>query len=43
VINEKGYVVGYLGEVFNDYSILESFNSTTFNFRALDKDNNILR
>ena len=41
VINEKGYVVGYLGEVFNDYSILESFNSTNFNFRALDSNNNI--
>ena len=41
MINEKGYVVGYLGEVFNDYSILESFNSTNFNFRALDSNNNI--
>ena len=41
VINETGYIVGYLGEVFNDYSILESFNSTNFNFRALDKNNNI--
>ena len=35
------FIVGYLGEVFNDYSILESFNSTNFNFRALDEDNNI--
>ena len=41
VINETGFIVGYLGEVFNDYSILESFNSTNFNFRALDEDNNI--
>ncbi len=41
VINESGYIVGYLGEVFNDYSILESFNSTNFNFRALDKNDNI--
>tara|TARA_Y100000817_G_scaffold310408_1_gene301023 strand:+ start:614 stop:1405 length:792 start_codon:yes stop_codon:yes gene_type:complete len=41
VINDTGYVVGYLGEVFNDYSILESFNSTNFNFRALDESNNI--
>ena len=41
VINEIGYVVGYLGEVFNDYSILESFNSTNFTFRALDENNNI--
>ena len=41
VINENGFIVGYLGEVFNDYSILESFNSTNFNFIALDKDNNI--
>jgi len=41
VINETGYLVGYLGEVFNDYSILESFNSTNFNFRALDEYNNI--
>ena len=41
VINEMGYVVGYLGEVFNDYSILESFNSTNFTFRALDENNNI--
>ena len=41
VINETGYIVGYLGEVFNDYSILESFNSTNFNFRALDENNNV--
>ncbi len=41
VINENGFIVGYLGEVFNDYSILESFNSTNFNFRALDENNNI--
>jgi cell shape-determining protein MreC len=41
VINETGYIVGYLGEVFNDYSILESFNSTNFNFRAIDVNNNI--
>ena len=41
MINETGYVVGYLGEVFNDYSILESFNSANFNFRALDENNNI--
>tara|TARA_Y100000741_G_scaffold306351_1_gene248791 strand:- start:450 stop:1241 length:792 start_codon:yes stop_codon:yes gene_type:complete len=40
VINEKGYIVGYLGEVFNDYSILESLDSTNFNFRALDENNN---
>ena len=39
VINELGYIVGYLGEVFNDYSIFESFNSTNFNFRALDENN----
>ena len=41
VIDETGYIVGYLGEVFNDYSILESFNSTNFNFRALDENNNV--
>ena len=41
VINEKGYIIGYLREVFNDYSILESFNSTNFNFRAIDENNNI--
>ena len=41
VINETGYIVGYLGEVFNDYSILESFNSTNFNFRAIDENNNV--
>ena len=41
VLNETGYIVGYLGEVFNDYSILESFNSTNFNFRTLDENNNI--
>ena len=41
VINETGYIVGYLGEVFNDYSILESFNSTNFNFRVLDENNNV--
>ena len=40
VVNENGYIVGYLGEVFNDYSILESLDSTNFNFRALDKNNN---
>jgi cell shape-determining protein MreC len=40
VVNEKGYIVGYLGEVFNDYSILESLDSTNFNFRALDENNN---
>tara|TARA_B100000925_G_scaffold105095_1_gene77478 strand:- start:1066 stop:1857 length:792 start_codon:yes stop_codon:yes gene_type:complete len=39
VINELGYIVGYLGEVFNDYSIFESFNSTNFNFRVLDENN----
>ena len=41
VIDETGYIVGYLGEVFNDYSILESFNSTNFNFRVLDENNNV--
>ena len=41
VINETGYIVGYLGEVFNDYSILESFNSINFNFRAIDENNSI--
>ena len=41
VLNETGYIIGYLGEVFNDYSILESLNSTNFNFRALDKNNNL--
>jgi len=39
VVNETGYIVGYLGEVFNDYSILESLDSTNFNFRALDENN----
>ena len=41
MIDEIGYIVGYLGEVFNDYSILESFNSTNFNFRAIDENNNV--
>ena len=41
VINETGYVVGYLGEVFNDYSILESLDSINFSFRVLDENNNI--
>ena len=41
VINETGYVVGYLGEVFNDYSILKSLDSTNFSFRVLDENNNI--
>jgi len=40
VVNENGYIIGYLGEVFNDYSILESLDSTNFNFRALDENNN---
>ena len=40
MVNENGYIIGYLGEVFNDYSILESLDSTNFNFRALDKNNN---
>jgi len=40
VVNETGYIVGYLGEVFNDYSILESLDSTNFSFRALDENNN---
>lgn len=43
VINEFGFVVGYLGEVFNDYSILESFNSPNFSINAIDKNNNIYR
>ena len=41
VVNDVGFVVGYLGEVFNDYSILESFKSTNFNFRAIDENNNV--
>jgi len=40
VINEKGFVVGYLREVFYSYSILESPYSTDFNLEVMDKYNN---
>jgi len=40
VINEKGFVVGYLREVFYSYSILESPYSSDFNLQVMDKYNN---
>ena len=40
VINEKGFVVGYLSEVFYSYSILESPYSSDFNLEVMDKYNN---
>ena len=40
VINEKGFVVGYLREVFYSYSILESPYSSDFNLEVMDKYNN---
>ena len=40
VINEKGFVVGYLREVFYSYSILESPYSSDFNLEVIDKYNN---
>ena len=40
VINEKGFAVGYLREVFYSYSILESPYSSNFNLEVMDKYNN---
>ena len=40
VINEKGFVIGYLREVFYSYSILESPYSSDFNLEVMDKYNN---
>ena len=40
VINEEGFVVGYLREVFYSYSILESPYSSDFNLEVMDKYNN---
>ena len=40
VINEKGFVIGYLREVFYSYSILESPYSSNFNLEVMDKYNN---
>ena len=40
VINEKGFVVGYLREVFYSYSILESPYSSDFNLEVMDIYNN---
>ena len=40
VINEKGFVVGYLRDVFYSYSILESPYSSDFNLEVMDKYNN---
>ena len=39
-LDERGYVVGYLREVFYSYSILETFLSQSFNIQLLDKYNN---
>ena len=41
VLNEDGFVVGYLGEVFNDYSILETFSSVRFSLQAMDIKENL--
>ena len=40
VINEKGFVVGYLKEVFYSYSIFESPYSSEFNLEVMDKYSN---
>lgn len=40
VINEKGFVIGYLREVFYSYSILESPYSSDFKLEVMDKHNN---
>jgi len=40
VIDEQGFVVGYLREVFYSYSILESPYSSDFNLEVMDKYNN---
>jgi hypothetical protein len=40
VLDDKGYVVGYLREVFYSYSILETFLSQNFKIQLLDKYNN---
>ena len=40
VLDERGYAVGYLREVFYSYSILETFLSQSFKIQLLDKYNN---
>lgn len=40
VLNEEGFVIGYLGEVFNDYSILETYSSVRFSLQAIDNKGN---
>jgi hypothetical protein len=40
VLDERGYVVGYLKEVFYSYSILETFLSQSFKIQLIDKYNN---
>lgn len=40
VVNEKGFVIGYLKEVFYSYSILETPYSSSFNLEVIDKYNN---
>jgi hypothetical protein len=40
VLDDRGYVVGYLREVFYSYSILETFLSQNFKIQLLDKYNN---
>ena len=40
VLDDTGYVVGYLREVFYSYSILETFLSQNFKIQLLDKYNN---
>ncbi len=41
VLNNQYVIVGYLEEVFNDYSILETLNSPDFSIQMIDKYNNI--
>ena len=40
VIDDRGYVVGYLREVLYSYSILETFLSPNFKIQLLDTNNN---
>lgn len=41
VLNSQYVIVGYLEEVFNDYSILETLNSPNFSIQMIDKFNNV--
>ena len=40
VLDDRGYAIGYLREVYYSYSILETFLSQSFNIQLMDKYNN---